>query len=245
MKYAWIPELPDKRAYAFVPKTTTGLPKHVDLRDKLPPVWDQLHIGSCVAHAVAAAHIVAQKRDRTKAIMPSRLALYYSARAIRGWQRQDSGCYITDACKVAVKLGVAEEKLYPYKTSRVFLKPPASVEANALKHQAVEYQKLDSTNPKVLMAALAEGHVIAFGSVLYENHTELVNNVMPDPDLSTKMIGGHAMALVGYDLPSKTFLVRNSWGPQWGDNGHHAMSFKYITDRSLTDDVWIIKKVEA
>ena len=243
-KLGWMPALPDARAYAFAPKTTRALPKSVDLRDKLPMVWNQGSIGSCVAHAVAAAHIVAQKKNRATAVMPSRLALYFQARVIRGWQNVDSGCYISDACKVTAKLGAANEKLYPYTPSKFTLKPPASVYKDALLRQTVEYQKLDSTKPNVIKAALAEGHPVVFGSTLYENHELLVDNVMPDPDLTTSIIGGHAMCIVGYDDERQLFLVRNSWGRVWGDNGHHWMSYQYICNLSLTDDVWILKSVE-
>jgi C1A family cysteine protease len=67
---------------------------------------------------------------------------------------------------------------------------------------------------------------------------------MPEPDLSTSIIGGHCMALVGYNAAKKQFLVRNSWGKGWGDNGHHWMSFNYICNLSLTDDVWVLRTVE-
>jgi C1A family cysteine protease len=243
-KLGWMPALPDARAYAFAPKTTKALPKAVDLRGSLPAVWNQGSIGSCVAHAVSAAHIAAQKKNAKTATLPSRLALYFQARAVRGWQNQDTGCFITDAMKVTAKLGVANEKLYPYIVSRFTLKPPVSVYKDSLLRQTLEYQKLDSTKPQVIMAALAEGFPVVFGSTLYENHTDLVNNVMPDPDLTTSIVGGHAMTIVGYDAEKKLFLVRNSWGRTWGDNGHHWMSYQYICNLSLTDDVWILKSVE-
>jgi C1A family cysteine protease len=248
IKFGWVPALPDARAYAFAPKASIvkALPASVDLRASLPPVWNQGSIGSCVAHGVAIAHIAAQRKNKAaKEIMPARLALYFQGRAVRGWQAQDSGMFISDAMKCVAKLGVADEKLYPYLTTRYLLKPPAAVYANGLLHQSLEYQKIDSSKPDVIKAALAEGLPVVFGSTLYENHGTLVGNVMPDPDLSTSAIGGHCMALVGYDSGKKQFLVRNSWGKSWGDNGHHWVSEKYICDLSLTDDVWVLKKVEA
>jgi C1A family cysteine protease len=153
--------------------------------------------------------------------------------------------YITDAMKVSAKLGVADEKLYPYLTTKFKLKPPASVFANGLLHQTLEYQKIDSTKPDVIKAALAEGLPVVFGSTLYEGYETLKpGNVMPDPDLKRSIVGGHCMALVGYDSAKKQFLVRNSWGKSWGDNGHHWMSEKYICSLSLTDDVWVLRTVE-
>jgi C1A family cysteine protease len=247
LKHGWVPALPDARHFAFAPKAAIAkaLPESVDLRASLPPVWNQGSIGSCVAHGVAIAHIAAQKKVNAKGIMPSRLALYFQGRAVRGWQNQDSGMFITDAMKVTAKYGVADEKLYPYLTTKFKLKPPASVYADALLHQTLEYQKIDSTKPNVIMAALAEGLPVVFGSTLYGNYDKLnASNLMPEPDLSTSIIGGHCMALVGYNAAKKQFLVRNSWGKEWGDNGHHWMSFNYICNLSLTDDVWVLRSVE-
>lgn len=246
-KLGWMPELMDKRAYAFVPRASVlrALPESVDLRPQLPPIWNQGSIGSCTAHAVAVAHIVAQKRNRAKPVMPSRLALYFNSRALRGWQNQDFGAYICDVFKVIAKQGVANEKLYPYLTSKVFLKPPASVTKDALLNQAVVYRKLNSTNAKEIKAALADGHVVVFGSVLYEGYDQLnASNLMPNPDLTAKQVGGHAMALCGYDSAKQQFLVRNSWGCSWGDKGYHWCHESYITDISLTDDMWICEAVE-
>ena len=40
--------------------------------------------------------------------------------------------------------------------------------------------------------------------------------------------GGHAVALVGYRADGR-FIVRNSWGTAWGDNGFGYASEAYIT----------------
>jgi C1A family cysteine protease len=243
-KFAWIPSLPDVRHYAFTPKSTKALPKHIDLRNELPEVWSQGPLGSCTAHGVALCHMAAQTKSNRTVIMPSRLALYYNGRAVRGWQNQDSGSCIVDVVKSTFKLGVAEERLYPYKISRFKLKPPASVYTNALLNQTTQYQKVDNSNPKNIIAALAEGHPVVFGSTLYEGYDKLVNNNMPNPDLKAKVVGGHCMVIIGVDATSKTFLIRNSWGVEWGDKGHHGMSFDYICNLSLSDDFWIITATE-
>lgn len=40
--------------------------------------------------------------------------------------------------------------------------------------------------------------------------------------------GGHVILLVGYDAQTRTFVFRNSWGPQWGNNGYGTMPEEYI-----------------
>lgn len=245
----WVPALPDIRDHQFAPKLSwwKPLPDKIDLRGRLPAVWNQGSIGSCVAHGVAICHIAAQRvQDASAEIMPSRLALYYEARALSGWVSVDSGCYISSALKTVANKGVADEKKYPYLVSKFKLKPPVSVAKDAMLHQAVAYERVDNTNVKAIQAALVEGLPVVFGSTLYENSYELdANYVMPMPDLSRKVVGGHAMAIVGYNKQKQLFLVRNSWGKEWGDNGHHWMPEAYITNKNLTDDCWIIKLVEV
>ena len=49
-------------------------------------------------------------------------------------------------------------------------------------------------------------------------------------------MGGHAVMAVGYDEGEKRFIVRNSWGENWGLKGYFTMPYKYLASRSLADD---------
>ena len=42
--------------------------------------------------------------------------------------------------------------------------------------------------------------------------------------IGQKLKGGHAMALVGYT--KNAFIIRNSWGNNWGENGYCYYPFK-------------------
>lgn len=41
--------------------------------------------------------------------------------------------------------------------------------------------------------------------------------------------GGHAMVLVGFDDTTRMFVVRNSWGADWGDHGYCYISYDFFT----------------
>jgi C1A family cysteine protease len=43
---------------------------------------------------------------------------------------------------------------------------------------------------------------------------------MPLPKPGEATIGGHAVVAVGYSDPQSHVIVRNSWGPSWGDCGY-------------------------
>jgi C1A family cysteine protease len=62
---------------------------------------------------------------------------------------------------------------------------------------------------------------------------------MPGP--KDKPIGGHAVLCVGYDNLKEAFLMRNSWGPDWGLKGYFWFPFSYATDTTLCDDFWTMR----
>jgi C1A family cysteine protease len=43
--------------------------------------------------------------------------------------------------------------------------------------------------------------------------------------------GGHSMALVGYDDQHRVFIVRNSFGTDWGDQGYGYLSYDFFDAR--------------
>ena len=57
--------------------------------------------------------------------------------------------------------------------------------------------------------------------------------------MSESVIGGHCMLIIGYDMETKIFTVRNSWSTKWGDNGNCYIPFKYMEQAS---DCWTIRK---
>src|SRR6185436_20176618 len=91
----------------------------------LPPVYDQGHLGSCVANSVCAAYVADRIKESQQLYDPSRLFLYYNARAIIDQVRYDSGCYIRDAIKTLSKDGVCLENCWPYSPTRYAVKPPS------------------------------------------------------------------------------------------------------------------------
>ena len=67
---------------------------------------------------------------------------------------------------------------------------------------------------------------------------------MPFPNVRReRFLGGHAVLLVGYDKNRECYIVRNSWGKNWGDSGYFYMPFKVIETPSMSSDFWIIKSV--
>jgi len=248
-RYGWIPDLPDKRDRYLVPKPAKKLPAAIDLRAKCPPVYDQGNLGSCTANAIGAAHQFGQIRQTQSrgSFTPSRLFIYYNERAMEGTISVDAGAYIRDGIKSVVKQGACPESEWPYVVERFAVKPSAACYEHALQHQALAYMRLVQSL-MMLKGSLAIGFPVIFGFTVYESFEEesvAKTGVVPLPGAGERALGGHAVLAVGYDDAKQCFVVRNSWGTQWGDKGYCYMPYAYLTDSDLAADFWTITLVEA
>jgi predicted secreted protein len=58
-----------------------------------------------------------------------------------------------------------------------------------------------------------------------------------------KLLGGHAVLVIGYDDTEQRFIVRNSWGKGWGQAGYFTMPYAYLMDPNLSDDFWTVRLI--
>jgi C1A family cysteine protease len=246
-KYGWKRDLPDLRdhmmAFEGLAETT-----RVDLRDRCPPVYDQSQLGSCTANAIAAAYQFDEiKQCSAKPFMPSRLFIYYNERDMEGTISVDSGASIRNGIKSVNRLGVCHETLWPYDIAKFAVRPTQECYQDSKQHKSLRYHRIKQ-NSQQLKSALNSGYPVVFGITVYESfESEEVakTGVVPMPTGDEKLLGGHALLLVGYDNESRQWLFRNSWGEEWGDKGYGYLPFKYLAPKNnLAGDFWIIETVE-
>tara|TARA_Y100000389_G_C17448830_1_gene513334 strand:+ start:853 stop:1767 length:915 start_codon:yes stop_codon:yes gene_type:complete len=250
--YGWRPDLPDHRdLMGDFSHMFSSLPNKIDLRPNCPKVYNQGKLGSCTANAIAAAFEYDQMKEKANGkdidiFVPSRLFIYYCERNMEDSTDHDSGAMIRDGIKVVHRLGCCDEKIWSYDIRKFTDKPPDSVYEDALNHKCVKYMRLHQCK-RTLKACLASGFPFVFGfTVLSSFETEEVakSGKMPMPKDGDKTLGGHAVCAVGYDDEMECFIVRNSWGSEWGDEGYFYMPYKYITNSGLASDFWSIRFVE-
>lgn len=242
--YTWKPDLPDGRDHIYTaPRRWFGLraaplPKKVDLRAKCPPVFDQGQIGSCTANALSGAMGFLHP-----GLVGSRLFIYWNERNLEGTVDQDAGAQIRDGVKTLAKIGVCPEREWPYKVTKFKTKPPASCYADAAQHTIAAYQRV--TGLDAMLHCLAEGFPFVFGFTVYdgfEGEEVAKTGILDMPARGEKNLGGHAVLAVGYDRASERFLVRNSWGKDWGIGGYFTMPFEYAASTRLADDFWTVRR---
>jgi C1A family cysteine protease len=247
--YGWLPDLPDHRDLVYrAPFAQIGpLPGKVDLRPGCPPVYDQKQLGSCTANAIAGALEFDQmKQQAADVFAPSRLFIYYNERLIEGTVREDAGAMIRDGIKTVSKQGAPHEDLWPYDIAKFRTKPKKTAVADAKKHPAVLYERVNR-DIRQLRGCLAAGYPFVYGFSVYESFesdTVAKNGQAPMPKPKEKLLGGHAVLAVGYDHAKGRFIVRNSWGPGWALKGYFTMPYEYLLDENLSDDFWTIKLVQ-
>jgi C1A family cysteine protease len=242
--YGWVPDLPDQRDFSYSAPTPfqRNLPESIDLSTKCPPVYDQGQLGSCTANAIAAAI----EFDQQKKFVPSRLFIYYNERAMEGTIDSDAGAQIRDGIKSVATQGAPPERMWPYQIANFREKPSAQAFTAANADLVVLYQRLVQ-DLNTMKGCLASKYPFVFGFTAYESFESqkvAKTGVLGMPALKEKIVGGHAVVAVGYDDASRTFLVRNSWGPDWGLKGYFKMPYAYLTNPKLASDFWTIRSVE-
>ncbi len=153
---------------------------------------------------------------------------------------------IRDGIKVLAKLGVCPESMWPYDISQFKRRPSAVCYKKAKASTIDSYQRLVSIDE--MRACLAAGYPFVFGFSAYESFESPAvtkSGVLKLPKLGEALIGGHAVCAVGYDDRAKRFIVRNSWGEDWGQSGYFTMPYAYLADRDLSDDFWTIRQFAA
>ena len=220
------------------------LPESVDLREDCPPPYDQGELGSCTANAIGfLCEFDWIKEKKKDPYVPSRLFIYYNEREMEGTVGEDAGAEIRDGIKSLNKYGFCEERLWPYDISKFAQKPLPSVYAYARKNIVKEYGAVEQ-DLDTMKGALASGFPIVIGFSVYEsfmNEQVEKTGIVPMPKDDESVIGGHAVAIVGYE--ERGWIVRNSWGSSWGIDGYFLMPYEYFTDPDLASDLWCVRFV--
>jgi len=229
----------DSRDFHFAP-TLARIPPRADLSRFCGRVYQQYQTQSCSANALASALTLYANQHDLRLAQPSRLFMYYNARALTGTQGTDSGTTIRTAIKAVVRDGICPERQWPFLKRNITARPLRACYRDATA-APIRYcripRKLD-----LLRAALAQGQAFIFGIQAYgQPFTEAATSGrLRLPRKSDTLFGGHALIATGYDIAKKSFTARNSLGRAYADNGFFAIPDAYFTDPDLTYDFWVV-----
>ena len=188
----------------------------------------------------------------------SRQQIYYCVRQLEGTVGQDAGVMTKDVLAILHDIGAAPELLWPYTPADFTAQPPQGVLDSAAQYKLSSYSQLVSEED--FLDCLAEGFPFIIGIECFESIDSdrlAKTGVMPRPDpRKEKMVGGHDILAVGYDtnflqnpdflksgvdpslVNNTALLIRNSWGTNWGINGHFWLPIDYASSAQTGGDAW-------
>lgn len=231
----YIPDLGDPRDHKFRVSAPVTEPPSVDLRSKLPPAWDQGDLGSCTAFALTGAVYY------LSGFVGSQLWLYYRERLIEHSVKSDSGAMIRDGVKVLNKYGLPPLADWPYDPAKFAIAPPTLVNSHAGDRKISGYARLDTVHD--YRQCLAASTPFVVGITIFEDFESArvaKSGRVRMPAKSETMLGGHAVLVVGY-AHDGSWIVRNSWGPSWGDAGYFHLPHDYLASQDLATDAWMLR----
>jgi len=210
------------------------LPKKVDLREDWWQVGDQGATGSCVGWA-SADSVLRWHFVKTGQITPEQLLsvryVWMAAKETDEFNQrptsfiESSGTSLKAALDIARKYGVVKAEVLPFEENDLYGGSSRQFYILAAQLRIMSYFNLqrDITDWKRWLAT--EGPILTrldVDDTWYEaTDTSGILNDYHKPSSPA----GHAVALVGYT--KNRFIVRNSWGTRWGNNGFAYASISY------------------
>ena len=216
-------------------ETQALIPPRIDNRQYCSPVADQGSLGSCTAFANGKGlreYLEIRHHEKYGQFTPmSPLFLYYEERSLDGTINIDSGAAVADGLEVLQTEGCAPEADWPYVISNFTIMPPTEAYQDALSWKIRMPEVLSSLTD--IKEAVAQGAPVVIGFTFYDSSmysTQVAQTgVMPMPAANDQPDGGHAVLVVGYDDNDQWLIVKNSWGPGWGDKGYFYMPYAFVT----------------
>lgn len=224
------PSKPDARDLAYA-ASQVQLPNYVNLKEFDSNVENQGNLGSCTSNAITNGYELMVKILYPDSFVElSRLFVYYHSRLFSDDLDNDAGAYIRDGLKSIKNYGVCAEELWPYNIEKYDDQPYPRCYLDATKRKITSYNIL-FTNEEIKEVLSGKRPVVVCIEIFYEfNDVTKENPYVKLPNTFTYSLGNHAILLIGYDDSINCFLMKNSYGNDWGDNGYGFIPYDYITE---------------
>ncbi len=245
----------------FTPKDGLVIPESIDLRGGFRPAQSQGSQGSCLAHSLTAIFEYAMKLSTNEELDLSEAFLYYNAREMDTTGdvsvATDIGSRVRPAIESLAKYGLAQEVFCRYNEKDYTTKPSEEAYKDAAKRKLIKAMNVGLSSTAI-KEALAEGYPVAvslslcnsFGSASSGGYVPMpteeeieARESMPEDKKPRHTC--HAMVVVGYSDELRRFIVRNSWGADWGDNGYCYIPYEYMDHEKLCASASILTEIDS
>jgi len=214
--------------------TQEVLPPSLDWRNKdgrnwVSPILNQGNCGSCVAFAAVG---VLETQMNISSLLPNlNIRLSPSHLFSCGGGGCDSGWRTDAAARYLLRNGITDEACMPYvsgATGKDAACNSACADVSKRTYKISNYTSPTSyqKNIEAVKKALQSGPVMTSLTV-YADFMSYAGGVYKHT--AGEYLGGHAISIVGYDDASQSFIIRNSWGEDWGENGFGHVAYSDTT----------------
>src|SRR5262245_18069673 len=201
-------------------------------------ILDQGSEGACTGFGLAAVvNFLLWVRTGHKMTAKEKVSprmLYHLARFYDEWPGEDyEGSSARGALKGWHRHGVCLESLWSYRDQTgnvVFTRPIDGWDSDALRRPLGVYYRVDRQSVVDLQAAILDTGAVYVSANVHEgwgvksSPGRVIHKTLPVIKPSSKGVGGHAFALVGYN--ERGFVVQNSWGTKWGASGFAVLTYE-------------------
>lgn len=191
------------------------------------PVYNQRDVGCCVACSLATSKYLIEKAQLGEA-RPFSVKYLYGNRGDS--ENHEEGMIPREALKVLQKYGDCHWDLlsgyaeYPVAFDE-YSRKKDRYDLDAYPYRISSYYRL-KTKAEIMTAVYTLG-VVTIACPAYESLFFPDENYYVKYNPLEDMYGYHEMTLIGYDKDNRYWIVQNSWGKEYGDNGIVHISFDY------------------
>ena len=220
------------------------LSSSVDLRKYFTPVKDQGKIGACSAFALVSIFEFILKKNRQSDINLSEQFVYYNSRKSKGMSHSDSGSSITEILNSMKQQGVCLEHLFPYNPDNLVQEPPVEAYDDAQTRKIICAKNVKH-NLHDIKSAVYEGYPVAITIKIFDSFQPWKGfiRIPSEQEIQNGKFGYHTMVICGYNDEARFFVVRNSWGSNFGEKGYCYIPYAYFENDSLSSSAFIITEI--
>lgn len=211
--------------------------RNVSGKNYVTDVKNQGGCGSCVSFGTCAtieSNMRIKGQDHTLAVDLSEAFMQFcGGGSCSGWG-------LTSGLDYAKNTGVTDEPCFPYQPTNM----PCSDRCSNWQSRLVKILNYSShSSMQARKDAIANGPVVA-GMAVYTDFYSYSGGVYQKSSAANNELEGyHCISVVGFDDNQQCWIIKNSWGPNWGENGFIHIAYNQAD--LLIDTSWAFYSVEA
>lgn len=202
--------------------------RNIDGTDYTTPVKNQIPAPTCEAYALCASLETSMQYMTNELYEPdlSETHLYFYA----GGTYEAGGVLLGDAAEYLVTTGVPDEGCFPdpHRNFDYDFESLAGWEKRTV--QITEWGWVDFEEKAMKQALIDYGPLII--CVMQRPDFLSYRRGVYNPFRFLPMVSGHVITIVGYDDTDKCWIVKNSAGSDWGENGYVRISYDAHTQKT-------------